>query len=106
MTQALTNVLLMDAVVACLDTQKPIIAASKLAHLDKIRQEGLGVTLVLRLFFKNENTLHILTRGHGDVVVHTVASWQGGPRFDFELGLNLGSSNPPPPGNQSRDFEI
>lgn len=60
MTQALTNVLLMDAVVACLDTQKPIIAASKLAHLDKIRQEGLGVTLVLRHFL-NENTLQILT---------------------------------------------
>lgn len=50
MTQALTNVLLMDAVMGCLQTQKPIIAASKLAYFDKIKHEGLGVTLVL-LFF-------------------------------------------------------
>lgn len=47
MTQALTNVLLMDAVMGCLQTQKPIIAASKLAYFDKIKHEGLGVTLVL-----------------------------------------------------------
>lgn len=40
MTQALTNVLLMDAVVGCLQTPKPIAAASKLAHFDKIRHEG------------------------------------------------------------------
>lgn len=41
MTQALTNVLLMDAVVGCLQTQRPIIAASRLAYFDKIKHEGL-----------------------------------------------------------------
>ncbi|XP_054477043.1 DENN domain-containing protein 3-like isoform X1 [Anoplopoma fimbria] len=39
MTQALTNVLLMDAVMGCLQTQRPIIAASKLAYFDKIKHE-------------------------------------------------------------------
>uniref|UniRef100_A0A3Q3GDZ0 DENN domain containing 3 n=1 Tax=Labrus bergylta TaxID=56723 RepID=A0A3Q3GDZ0_9LABR len=39
MTQALTNVLLMDAVVGCLQTQRPIIAASKLAYFDQIKQK-------------------------------------------------------------------
>lgn len=42
MTQALTNALLMDAVMRCLQTQRAIIAASKLAYFDKIRHEGLG----------------------------------------------------------------
>lgn len=41
MTQALTNVLLMDAVMGCLRTQRPIMAASKLAYFDKIKHEGL-----------------------------------------------------------------
>lgn len=41
MTQALTNVLLMDAVVGCLQTPKPVTAASKLAYFDKITHEGL-----------------------------------------------------------------
>lgn len=40
MTQALTNVLLMDAVTGCLQTQRSIIAASKLAYFDKIKHEG------------------------------------------------------------------
>ncbi|XP_067366197.1 DENN domain-containing protein 3-like isoform X2 [Channa argus] len=39
MTQALTNVLLMDAVMRCLQTQRSIINASKLAYFDKIRHE-------------------------------------------------------------------
>ncbi|XP_061771718.1 LOW QUALITY PROTEIN: DENN domain-containing protein 3-like [Nerophis ophidion] len=39
MTQALTNVLLMDAVVGCLQTQRSICAASKLAYFDKIKHE-------------------------------------------------------------------
>ncbi|XP_029359761.1 DENN domain-containing protein 3-like isoform X2 [Echeneis naucrates] len=39
MTQALTNVLLMDAVMGCLQTQRSIIAASKLAYFDKIKHE-------------------------------------------------------------------
>ncbi|XP_039536036.1 DENN domain-containing protein 3 isoform X2 [Pimephales promelas] len=37
--QAMTNVLLMDAVVRCLQTQKAIYAASKLAYFEKLRQE-------------------------------------------------------------------
>ncbi|XP_017280436.1 DENN domain-containing protein 3 [Kryptolebias marmoratus] len=39
-TRALTNVLLMDAVVGCLQTQRSISAASKLAHFDKIKHEA------------------------------------------------------------------
>uniref|UniRef100_UPI0037E7B832 DENN domain-containing protein 3-like isoform X2 n=1 Tax=Semicossyphus pulcher TaxID=241346 RepID=UPI0037E7B832 len=39
MTQALNNVLLMDAVVGCLQTQRSIIAASKLVYFDKIKHE-------------------------------------------------------------------
>uniref|UniRef100_A0A673B7Y7 DENN domain-containing protein 3-like n=1 Tax=Sphaeramia orbicularis TaxID=375764 RepID=A0A673B7Y7_9TELE len=39
MTQALTNTLLMDAVMGSLQTQKSISAASKLAYFDKIRHE-------------------------------------------------------------------
>lgn len=49
MTQALTNVLLMDAVVRCLESQKSIIAASKLAYYDKISHEGLALHLTLLL---------------------------------------------------------
>nr|XP_023667797.1 DENN domain-containing protein 3 isoform X1 [Paramormyrops kingsleyae] len=39
MQQALTNVLLMDAVVGCLQSQKAIFAASKLAYFDKMKLE-------------------------------------------------------------------
>ncbi|XP_042345689.1 DENN domain-containing protein 3-like [Plectropomus leopardus] len=39
MTQALTNVLLMDAVTGCLQTQRSFIAVSKLAYFDKIKHE-------------------------------------------------------------------
>ncbi|KAL3060292.1 hypothetical protein OYC64_014785 [Pagothenia borchgrevinki] len=39
MTQALTNVLLIDTVMGCLQTQRSIIAASKLAYFDKIKYE-------------------------------------------------------------------
>ncbi|KAJ8004732.1 hypothetical protein DPEC_G00139350 [Dallia pectoralis] len=39
MQQALTNVLLMDAVVGCLQTQKAIYAASKLAYFDRVKNE-------------------------------------------------------------------
>lgn len=39
--QALTNVLLMDAVMGCLQNDRPIAAASKLAYFDKIIHEGL-----------------------------------------------------------------
>lgn len=51
MTQALTNVLLMDAVVGCLQTQKPISAASKLAYFDKITHEGLESAFLLLVLF-------------------------------------------------------
>ncbi|XP_034466074.1 DENN domain-containing protein 3-like [Hippoglossus hippoglossus] len=39
MTQALTNALLMDAVMGCLQTHRSIVAASKLAYFDKIKHE-------------------------------------------------------------------
>ncbi|XP_033855565.3 DENN domain-containing protein 3-like isoform X4 [Acipenser ruthenus] len=39
MQQALTNVLLMDAVVGCLQSQKAIYAATKLAFFDKMKYE-------------------------------------------------------------------
>uniref|UniRef100_A0AAR2J0J7 UDENN domain-containing protein n=1 Tax=Pygocentrus nattereri TaxID=42514 RepID=A0AAR2J0J7_PYGNA len=38
--QALTNALLMDAVVGCLQSQKAIFAASKLAYFDRMKREG------------------------------------------------------------------
>lgn len=40
MQQALTNALLMDAVVGSLQSSKAIYAASKLAHFDRIKMEG------------------------------------------------------------------
>ncbi|XP_029695039.1 DENN domain-containing protein 3-like isoform X1 [Takifugu rubripes] len=40
MAQALTNVLLMDAVMGCPQNHKPIVAASKLAYFDKIIHEA------------------------------------------------------------------
>lgn len=40
MQQALTNALLMDAVVGSLQSSKAIYAASKLAHFDRIKKEG------------------------------------------------------------------
>lgn len=40
MQQALTNALLMDAVVGSLQSNKAIYAASKLAHFDRIQMEG------------------------------------------------------------------
>lgn len=45
MAQALTNVLLMDAVMGCTQNHKPIVAASKLAYFDKIIHEGLFCSL-------------------------------------------------------------
>lgn len=49
LTQALTNVLLMETVVRCLQPQKSIIAASQLANFDKIIHEGLEFHLMLLL---------------------------------------------------------
>lgn len=109
MTQALTNVLLMDAVVACLDTQKPIIAASKLAHLDKIRQEGLGVTLVLRLFLKWKHTSHInygawwCSGSHCCLMARRSKVWfWAGAEFFFALcQLGWAPATPLPPSTSS-----
>lgn len=42
MQQALTNALLMDAVVGSLQNSKAIYAASKLAHFERIKMEGRG----------------------------------------------------------------
>ncbi|KAF7657656.1 hypothetical protein LDENG_00023980 [Lucifuga dentata] len=39
MAQALTNVMLMDAVVGCLQSQRSIYAASKLVYFDKVKHE-------------------------------------------------------------------
>lgn len=50
-TQALTNVLLMDAVMGCLQTQRSIVAASKLAYFDKIKHEGLTSLFFCFLLF-------------------------------------------------------
>lgn len=43
MQQALTNALLMDAVVGSLQSSKAIYAASKLAHFDRIKMEGIMI---------------------------------------------------------------
>lgn len=45
MQQALTNALLMDAVVGSLQSSKAIYAASKLAHFDRIKTEGRMIHL-------------------------------------------------------------
>lgn len=45
MQQALTNALLMDAVVGSLQSSKAIYAASKLAHFDRIKTEGRGTLM-------------------------------------------------------------
>lgn len=59
MTQALTNVMLMDAVIGCLQNQRSISAASKLAYFDKIKHEGQDLVFrcsffLLYLCFKNK----------------------------------------------------
>lgn len=47
MQQALTNALLMDAVVGSLQSSKAIYAASKLAHFERIKMEGILSCLCL-----------------------------------------------------------
>lgn len=51
MQQALTNVLLMDTVVRCLQTQKAIYAASKLAYFEKLRQEGAFPSIMCLILY-------------------------------------------------------
>uniref|UniRef100_A0A665WJ76 DENN domain-containing protein 3-like n=1 Tax=Echeneis naucrates TaxID=173247 RepID=A0A665WJ76_ECHNA len=100
MTQALTNVLLMDAVMGCLQTQRSIIAASKLAYFDKIKHEvPMMVPKTTSEFLKHKinpsldlaepQTVHVLLYTPGDemnpklwvaltggkVVVFDAASW-------------------------------
>lgn len=53
MQQALTNALLMDAVVGSLQSSKAIYAASKLAHFDRIKMEGRD----LFVWFKQNDML-------------------------------------------------
>jgi len=50
--QAMTNVLLMDAVVRCLQTQKAIYAASKLAYFEKLRQEGAVLSIMCLILMR------------------------------------------------------
>lgn len=61
MTQALTNVLLMDAVMGSLQTQRPIIAASKLAYFDKMKHEGQRSLSLF--FFLMYFSIHTLLHG-------------------------------------------
>ncbi|XP_028326168.1 DENN domain-containing protein 3-like isoform X2 [Gouania willdenowi] len=104
MTQALTNALLMDAVVGCVHTQKSISAASKLAYFDEFQHEMLMIvpnTLKHRINPSQElpepETVHALlytpgqlsnndskgdtnpklwvALGRGRVVVYDAASW-------------------------------
>lgn len=49
MQQALTNALLMDAVVGCLQSQKAIFAATKLAHFDRMKLEGMATEIFVEL---------------------------------------------------------
>ncbi|KAF3691884.1 DENN domain-containing protein 3 [Channa argus] len=91
MTQALTNVLLMDAVMRCLQTQRSIINASKLAYFDKIRHEG-------QLNCSDSEggmspKLWVALSG-GKVVVFDAASWcmmQGKPP-DWQVTSGCGES--------------
>ncbi|KAF0024519.1 hypothetical protein F2P81_023321 [Scophthalmus maximus] len=53
MQQALTNALLMDAAVGSLQSSKAIYAASKLAHFDRIKMEGVRVRVCARLHHLN-----------------------------------------------------
>lgn len=47
MAQALTNVLLMDAVMGCLHNDKPLAAASKLVYFDKLIHQGLTLFIII-----------------------------------------------------------
>lgn len=58
MQQALTNALLMDAAVGSLQNSKSIYAASKLAHFDRIKMEGV---VVVRVEIQNSSVYQRLT---------------------------------------------
>lgn len=60
MQQALTNALLMDAVVGSLQSSKAIYAASKVAHFDRIKTEGR----MIHLFSLNTIALDISAFAH------------------------------------------
>lgn len=64
MQQALTNALLMDAAVGSLQNSKSIYAASKLAHFDRIKMEGVGTGfffVVVRVEIQNSSVYQRLT---------------------------------------------
>ncbi|KAG7240953.1 hypothetical protein INR49_026128 [Caranx melampygus] len=80
MQQALTNALLMDAVVGSLQSSKAIYAASKLAHFDRIKMEG--------------SQLWVSVSG-GKVMVFDASSWSlthtchvGTARLNCMLGVD------------------
>lgn len=63
MQQALTNALLMDAVVGSLQSSKAIYAASKLAHFDRIKTEGRGTLmdcLLMSMWFCLVSLCHLM----------------------------------------------
>lgn len=64
MTQALTNVLLMDAVMGCLQTQRSISAASKLAYFDKIKHEGVASVICCFFIFLSFYTHKYISSCH------------------------------------------
>ncbi|KAG9355401.1 hypothetical protein JZ751_000239 [Albula glossodonta] len=94
MQQALTNVLLMDAVVGCLQSQKAIFAASKLAYFDRIKLEG---QLTLSEADGDANPKLWCALSDGKVVVFDATSWSmqqnciqvGASRLNCMLGLDL-----------------
>lgn len=74
MQQALTNALLMDAVVGSLQSSKAIYAASKLAHFDRIRMEVLMMvpkTTAEMLKHKINPSLELAAPQAVDVLLYT-----------------------------------
>ncbi|XP_076137269.1 DENN domain-containing protein 3 isoform X2 [Alosa pseudoharengus] len=74
MQQALTNVLLMDTVVGCLQPQKGILAASKLAYYDRMKHEvpmTVPKTTSETLKHKINPSLHMPSQQTVDVLLYT-----------------------------------
>ncbi|XP_029588566.1 DENN domain-containing protein 3 isoform X1 [Salmo trutta] len=90
MQQALTNALLMDAVVGCLQSQKAIFAATKLAHFDRMKLEVpmmVPKTTSETLKHKINPSLDLTSPQAVDVLLYTPG--QLGVSFDTE-----GDGNP------------
>ncbi|XP_042565122.1 DENN domain-containing protein 3 isoform X2 [Clupea harengus] len=74
MQQALTNVLLMDTVVGCLQSQKGILAASKLAYYDRLKHEvptAVPKTTSDTLKHRINPSLHLPSQQTVDVLLYT-----------------------------------